>query len=53
MQEYGWKMDEQRMNEHDKDDGIQDIYNMSRSNIWKNYGSMYDNGWTWKVHVDG
>ena len=33
------------MNAHDKDDGMQDMYNMSRSNIWKNYGHMQDNVW--------
>ena len=39
MQEYGWKMDE---NEHDKDYGMQDMENMSRSNVWKDYGSMQE-----------
>ena len=41
------------MDEHDKDYGMQDMDNMSRSNVWKDYGSMYENGWTWKVHMDG
>ena len=30
------------MNEHDKDYGMQDMDGMSRSNIWKNYGIMWD-----------
>ena len=33
------------MDEHDKDYGMQDMHSMSRSNIWKDYGSMYDNVW--------
>ena len=41
------------MDEHDKDYGMQDMDNMSRSNTWKSYGRMQDNEWTWKVHVDG
>ena len=40
MQEYGWKMDE-----HDKDYGMQDMDNMSRSNRWKDYGMMQENIW--------
>ena len=35
---YGWK-------EHEKEYGMQDMDSMSRSNIWKNYGSMQDNVW--------
>ena len=30
-------------NEHDKYYGMQDMDSMSRSNIWKNYGSMQEN----------
>ena len=30
-------MDGKCTNEHDKDCGMQDMGNMSRSNIWKNY----------------
>ena len=32
-------MDGKWMNEHDEDYRMQDMVNMSRSNIWKNYGS--------------
>lgn len=31
--------------EHDKDYGRKDMDRMSRSNIWKDYGSIYDNVW--------
>ena len=37
--------DEWRTNEHDKDQGMQDRDSMSRSNRWKDYGSMWENVW--------
>ena len=38
-------MDENGRNEHDKDDGMQDMDDMSRSNKWKEYGCMQENVW--------
>ena len=38
-------MDEKWTNEHDKDDGMQDMDGMSRSNRWKDYGCMQENVW--------
>ena len=38
-------MDEKWTNEHDKDDGMEDMDNMSRSKIWKDYRRIYDNVW--------
>ena len=38
-------MDEKWMNEHEKDYGMQDMDSMSRSNVWKDYGCMWDNVW--------
>ena len=40
MQVNGWKMDE-----HDKGYGMKDMDSMSRSNIWKDYGSMQEDVW--------
>ena len=40
MHEYGWKTDE-----HDKNYRMQDMGDMSRSNMWMNDGTMQDNGW--------
>ena len=36
---------EKWMNEHDKDYGMQDMDDMSRSNRWKEYGGMQENVW--------
>ena len=40
-------MDGKWRNKHecDKDYGMQDRDNMSRSNIWKHYGSMQEDVW--------